>query len=336
MPKESLPNILPDNKIPLIPAEDEVQTPVVPKAADKNADKDVEEDVDEEVDREVDRDENKPVEPFEPVVVIGGVPIPAPADELAPAEGHTVPRAVSQLHAHYDRQPENLLPQQATKDQIPGALAESASDDEQAFSGAAMPSVTPKPKVTPDPLKPDFICVPMVDVVELALNTSAASKPKMLKEALKRPDGDKYLKAAIEEVKAHIENKMWEVVQLPEGKHTIGSQWVFKIKRNADGSIDQYKGRIIAKGYSQREGVDYLETFALTARFGALRTVITLAALEDMELESIDIATAFLNGVINVKVYMEKPEGVEIPGFEGSEWVLKLLKALLLFGALYH
>jgi hypothetical protein len=115
---------------------------------------------------------------------------------------------------------------------------------------------------------------------------------------------------------------------LPRGKRAIGSQWVFKIKRNSDRSIDHYKGCIVAKGYSQREGLDYTETFTPTARFGALRTIIALAALEDMELESIDIATAFLNGTIDAKVYMLKLEGIEIPGYEGPEWVLKLLKAL--------
>jgi Reverse transcriptase (RNA-dependent DNA polymerase) len=69
----------------------------------------------------------------------------------------------------------------------------------------------------------------------------------------------------MEEVKAHLENKTWEVVRLPEGKHVIGSRWVFKVKRNADGSIDCYKGRIVAKGYAQQEGIDYLKTFVLTA-----------------------------------------------------------------------
>lgn len=63
----------------------------------------------------------------------------------------------------------------------------------------------------------------------------------------------------------------------------------------------------------EREGIDYTETFAPTARFGALRTVIALAAMEDWELESVDISTAFLNGDIDAEVYMRKPEGVEFP-----------------------
>ncbi|CAG7846893.1 Retrovirus-related Pol polyprotein from transposon TNT 1-94 Includes: RecName: Full=Protease; Includes: RecName: Full=Reverse transcriptase; Includes: RecName: Full=Endonuclease [Serendipita indica DSM 11827] len=91
---------------------------------------------------------------------------------------------------------------------------------------------------------------------------------------------------------------------------------------------NKYKGRIVAKGYAQREGIDYTETFAPTARFGALRTIIALAALEDWELESVDISTAFLNGEIDAEVYMRKPEGVEFEGYEGTSWVLQLLKGL--------
>jgi hypothetical protein len=186
----------------------------------------------------------------------------------------------------------------------------------------------PRSKPPSDPLWPDFIQIPIVDGIECALNTSTVIEPKTLAKALRCPDGDKYLDSAIAEIKAHLENGTWELARLPRGKRAIGSRWVFKIKRKADGSIDKYKGRIVAKGYAQREGVDYTETFAPTARFGALRTVIALAAMEDWELESVDISTAFLNGDIDAEVYMHKPEGVEFPGFEGSEWVLRLLKGL--------
>jgi hypothetical protein len=186
----------------------------------------------------------------------------------------------------------------------------------------------PPCKPPTDPLRPDVIYIPVVDGIECALNTSTTIEPKTLAEALQRPDGDQYLASAIAEVKAHLENGTWKLARLPRGKRAIGSRWVFKIKRKSDGSIDKYKGRIVAKGYAQREGIDYTETFAPTARFGALRTVIALAAMEDWELESVDISTAFLNGDIDAEVYMRKPEGVEFPGFEGSEWVLQLLKGL--------
>ncbi|CAG8689828.1 17371_t:CDS:2, partial [Acaulospora colombiana] len=174
----------------------------------------------------------------------------------------------------------------------------------------------------------DAALISLDDAVDYALHSSSEIEPNSLAEATSRPDGEKYIEAAIEEIKAHLENGTWEVVPLPPNKKPIGCRWVFKIKRNPDGSIDRYKGRIVAKGYAQRFGEDYTETFAPTARFSALRTVIALAAIEDMELESVDISTAFLNGDIDAEVYMEVPEGIEVEGDGKSEWVLKLLKAL--------
>jgi predicted RNA binding protein YcfA (HicA-like mRNA interferase family) len=132
----------------------------------------------------------------------------------------------------------------------------------------------------------------------------------------------------MKEIEAHLENGTWELVRLPHGKTAIGCRWVFKIKRNADGSIDKYKGRIVAKGYAQKEGVDYTEMFSPTARFGALRTVIALAAVEDMELESVDISMAFLNGEIDAEVYMKLPEGLEADVVGSKCWALRLLKGI--------
>jgi hypothetical protein len=189
------------------------------------------------------------------------------------------------------------------------------------------PSQIPAPSQGPN--LPDFIEIPIYDAMEFCLNaTQSEAEPNTLREALKRPDGDKYLEAAYEEIQAHLENRTWELMRLPHGKRAIGSRWVFKIKRDATGAIERYKGRVVAKGFAQRPGVDYTETFAPTARFASLRTVIALAALEDWELESIDISTAFLNGEIDAEVYMKQPEGFEAVGHEGHEWVLKLLKGI--------
>jgi hypothetical protein len=249
--------------------------------------------------------------------------------------------------SNFEKRPGSITGRRPSAARTPGAFqlretdSESEDEEEAAYS-ASIPVRAAKPptpskrqkwrlphrKPPSNPERPDFIYIPVVDGIECALNTSVTIEPNTLAEAMRRPDGDKYLTSAIDEVKAHLENGTWKLARLPEGKRAIGSRWVFKIKRNSDGSIDKYKGRIVAKGYAQREGIDYTETFAPTARFGALRTVIALAALEDWELESEDISTAFLNGDIEAEVHMQKPEGVEFPGFEGSEWVLRLLKGL--------
>ena len=81
------------------------------------------------------------------------------------------------------------------------------------------------------------------------------------------------------------------------------------IKRKSDGSIDRYKARLVAKGFSQRPGFDYSETYASTVKWATLRAILAIAALEDLEIESVDISAAFLNGEIDADVYMDQPEG---------------------------
>ena len=68
------------------------------------------------------------------------------------------------------------------------------------------------------------------------------------------------------------------------------------MKKNADGSVEHYKARLVAKGFSQRPGFDFEETFSPTAKWAALRAILAYASLQDMEMESIDISNAFLNG----------------------------------------
>ena len=114
-----------------------------------------------------------------------------------------------------------------------------------------------------------------MDGIKCALNTSVAT----LAEALKLPDADKYLECAVEEVKAHLENRTWEIAERETcDRVKMGVQSTEECRR-----VNRPLQR--KKGYSRHEGIDYMETFAPTARFGALRTIIALAAIEDMELE---------------------------------------------------
>jgi hypothetical protein len=94
-------------------------------------------------------------------------------------------------------------------------------------------------------------------------------------------------------MQAHLDNGTWELVKLPAGRKAIGSKWVFKIKRNTDGSIECYKACLVAQGFSQRPGVDFTETFAPTTKWAALRSIFALATFEDLELESVDISNCY-------------------------------------------
>lgn len=157
--------------------------------------------------------------------------------------------------------------------------------------------------------------------------SSHDNEPRTFREAMQRPPAESVLwqDAAMKEIQALVENGTFELVQLPPGRKAIGSRWVFKVKRNADGSIERYKGRLVAQGFSQRPGFDYTETFAPTPKWASLRAILALAALEDLELDSVDISSAFLNGELHEEVYMRQPEGFEQ---RGNDWVWRLLKSL--------
>ena len=152
-------------------------------------------------------------------------------------------------------------------------------------------------------------------------------EPKSISEVMQlAPDErSKWLKAAQDEIQSLVENGTFELVQLPPGQRAIGSRWVFRVKRNADGSIERYKGRLVAKGFSQRPGFDYNETFAPTPKWASIRAILALAALEDLELESVDIPSAYLNGELKEEVYMRQPEGFEE---KTPDWVWRLRKSL--------
>ena len=101
-----------------------------------------------------------------------------------------------------------------------------------------------------------------------------------------------------EEYQSIIKNDVCEIVPRPKSKDVVSSKWLFKIKHAADGSIEKYKARFVARGFSQKEGIDYEETFAPVARYTSIRTIIDLAAKMKWKLHQMDVKTAFLNGII--------------------------------------
>ena len=102
-----------------------------------------------------------------------------------------------------------------------------------------------------------------------------------------------------------MKNDVWEIVPRPKSKGVVSSKWIFKIKHVADGSIEKYKARFVARGFSQKEGINYEETFAPVARYTLIRTIISLAAKMKWKLHQMDMKTTFLNSVIEEELYIE-------------------------------
>eukprot|EP00253_Pinus_taeda_P009078 PITA_09078 len=101
----------------------------------------------------------------------------------------------------------------------------------------------------------------------------------------------------VEEYASIMKNDVWEVVPCPEGKSMVTSRWFYKIKHVVDGSVEKFKARFVAWGFSRVEGVHYEETFALVARYTHIRAVISIAAKMGWRIHQMDVKTDFLNGL---------------------------------------
>jgi hypothetical protein len=137
--------------------------------------------------------------------------------------------------------------------------------------------------------------------------------------------------AMTEEVEALDRNKTWDLVDestpLMSGKRIIGCKWVYKLKRNPNGS-NRFKARLVIRGFEQEYGIDYKETFAPVAKFVTVRILFALAAKFNWEIEQMDVVTAFLNPILQEEVYMEQPEGYTVLSASGGKLVCRLRKSL--------
>ena len=116
------------------------------------------------------------------------------------------------------------------------------------------------------------------------------------------------------------------LVPPPEHRSIIGSKWVYKLKKNPDGSISRYKARLVAQGFTQEHGLDYFKTFSPVVRHTTVRMIISLATHYRWELRQLDVKNAFLYGDLEEEVYMKQPQG--FVDSSKSRHVCKLVKSL--------
>jgi hypothetical protein len=135
-----------------------------------------------------------------------------------------------------------------------------------------------------------------------------------------------WVEAMQDEMTSLHENSTFELVKLPKGKKALKNRWVYKVKTQEHTSRPRYKARLVVKGYSQRKGIDFEEIFSPVVKMGSIRVILGLAASLDLEVEQMDVKTAFLHGDLDKEIYMEQPEGFQVKGKE--DYVCRLQKSL--------
>nr|GEY22842.1 retrovirus-related Pol polyprotein from transposon TNT 1-94 [Tanacetum cinerariifolium] len=148
-------------------------------------------------------------------------------------------------------------------------------------------------------------------------------KPANVAEALKDVD---WIITMRDELDQFTRLKVWRLVPKPVGKTIIKTKWIFKNKKDESSLVIRNKARLVAVGYSQQEGIDYDEKFALVARIKAIRLFLAYIGHKDFTVYQMDVKTAFLNGILKEEVYVAQP-----PGFVSKQYpdhVYALDKAL--------
>ena len=139
-------------------------------------------------------------------------------------------------------------------------------------------------------------------------------------QAMARTDATEWEVVCEAERRAFEHMGMYKIVPRPKGRKVVGSKWVFRIKRGPNGEIQKYKARIVAQGFTQIEGVNYNEMFTPVAKFASLCAILALAAEHDLEVQQMDVKSAYLNG----EIFIEPLPGFDIP----KGMVLRLVKAV--------
>eukprot|EP00253_Pinus_taeda_P019928 PITA_19928 len=147
------------------------------------------------------------------------------------------------------------------------------------------------------------------DYVTSVAFTANDDEPLCYQEEIEGSKSDRWKAAMKVEMVALGKNGTWDLVELPKDRKTVGCKWVFKLKRGVNDTEDRYKTRLVAKGFSQKPGIDFHEIFSPVVKIVSIRIVLALVVLLDLELQQLDVKTAFLHGDLDKEIYMEQPEG---------------------------
>lgn len=140
------------------------------------------------------------------------------------------------------------------------------------------------------------------------------------------PEAEKWVEAVNEELHAHEKNETWTIVPRRADQKPIDPKWVFKVLRGTSGDVYRYKARLCPRGFLQKEGLDYTETFLSVVRYDSLRVFLAMVAGRGLEIVQFAIRTAFLHGELKEDIFMELSEGLKRE--DSQDVVCKLNKSL--------
>nr|KYP63308.1 Retrovirus-related Pol polyprotein from transposon TNT 1-94 [Cajanus cajan] len=158
----------------------------------------------------------------------------------------------------------------------------------------------------------------------VGLDLEDHDEPKSYSEAMRSKDKNSWLKAMKEEMGSLEKNQTWILVDKPKEQKIVGSKWIFKRKKGILGiEKARFKERLVARGFTQREGLDYKEIFSPVVKHNSIRMILAMVTHFDMELEQMDVRTAFLHGELDETIYMKQPDGFIKEGTENQVCLLK-------------
>jgi hypothetical protein len=131
--------------------------------------------------------------------------------------------------------------------------------------------------------------------------------PRTVREAVNSEDSKLWKKAMVEEMDALDKNEAWDIVEFPTRRKSVCRKWLFKKKFNAQGKVEKYKARLVVKGYSQVEGIDFGEIFSHVAKLTSIIFILSIVVAFDLEVEQMDVKTSFLHGDLEEEIYMKHP-----------------------------
>lgn len=165
------------------------------------------------------------------------------------------------------------------------------------------------------------------DLVAYALATTdefAEMEPSNYTEAVNCKESYKWKQAMEEEMTSLLKNQTWELVTKPKNKRLVTCKWLYKVKPGINNNSElRFKARLVARGYTQREGEDYNEIFSPVVRHSSIRVILALTTHFNLHLDQMDVKTAFLQGELEEEIYMNQPQGFERKGEEEKVCLLK-------------